>query len=386
MASSEQEKPSENIEPAAPAAAMAQKTSSSVIDGLTGQQKVAALLVAMGKPAAAKILKHFSPDDLRRLSGQAHTLPNISLADFDVLVHQFEDAFAEGVSFSQAGERFDNLVQETLPEDEAAAVLDPNATPAIPEESLWEIMGKMSAEELQDHISQEHPQVIAYIVSKLPSDLSAKLLLLQTMAERGDIIYRTLHLRAVLPVVDELLDKALRPVLMQKNETAEQSHYGEVANILNQLDKSEIDEMLASLDGLDPEDLAKIKSKLFVFEDIPRLSARARLLLFDDIPSDVIITALRNADKDTTETILSSLSQRSRRMVEAELKSPNDMITQADITNARRTIAQQAIKLAGEGKISLAADETQNGAEGSTPDSDKKAPEGDAKEAEKPKE
>ena len=384
MASSEQENPSTKEGPAAPTVA-AGKTSSSVIDSLTGQQKVAALLVAMGKPAAAKILKHFSPDDLRRLSGQAHTLPNISIADFDVLVHQFEDAFAEGVSFSQAGERFDNLVQETLPEDEAAAVLDPNVTPAIPEESLWEIMGKMSAEELQDHLSQEHPQVIAYIVSKLPSDLSAKLLLLQTMAERGDIIYRTLHLRTVLPVVDELLDKALRPVL-KKNEAAEQSHYGEVANILNQLDKSEIDEMLASLDGLDPEDLEKIKSKLFVFEDIPRLSSRARLLLFDDIPSDVIITALRNADKETTETILSSLSQRSRRMVEAELKSPNDMITQADITNARRTIAQQAIKLAGEGKISLAADETAKGAEGSAPDGDQKAPEGDTKEAETPKE
>ena len=385
MASSEQENPSAKEGPAAPT--VARKTSSSIIDGLTGQQKVAALLVAMGKPAAAKILKHFSPDDLRRLSGQAHTLPNISLADFDVLVHQFEDAFAEGVSFSQAGERFDNLVQETLPEDEAAAVLDPNATPAIPEESLWEIMGKMSAEELQDHISQEHPQVIAYIVSKLPSDLSAKLLLLQTMAERGDIIYRTLHLRAVLPVVDELLDKALRPVLMKKNEAAEQSHYGEVANILNQLDKSEIDEMLASLDGLDPEDLEKIKSKLFVFEDIPRLSSRARLLLFDDIPSDVIITALRNADSATVETILSSLSQRSRRMVEAELKSPNDMITQADITNARRTIAQQAIKLAGEGKISLAADESENPAGGDAKSENNAAPPADeAKGEEKPKE
>ena len=385
MASSEQENPSAKEGPAAPT--VARKTSSSIIDGLTGQQKVAALLVAMGKPAAAKILKHFSPDDLRRLSGQAHTLPNISLADFDVLVHQFEDAFAEGVSFSQAGERFDNLVQETLPEDEAAAVLDPNVTPAIPEESLWEIMGKMSAEELQDHLSQEHPQVIAYIVSKLPSDLSAKLLLLQTMAERGDIIYRTLHLRTVLPVVDELLDKALRPVLMKKNEAAEQSHYGEVANILNQLDKSEIDEMLASLDGLDPEDLEKIKSKLFVFEDIPRLSSRARLLLFDDIPSDVIITALRNADKDTTETILSSLSQRSRRMVEAELKSPNDMITQADITNARRTIAQQAIKLAGEGKISLAADESANQAGGDAKSENNATPSADeAKGEEKPKE
>lgn len=384
MAQAEQEKPVEVGEPVTPPPGEAEP-SSSVIDSLSGQQKVAALFVAMGKPAAARLLKHFSSDDLRRLSGQAHTLPNISPSDFDILVRQFEDAFAEGASFSQAGKSFDNLVQETLPEDEAAAVLDPNATPAIPEETLWEIMSKMPAEELQIHLAREHPQVVAYIISKLPSDIAAKLLLLQTMAARGDIIERTLHIRTVLPVVDELLDKAMRPLLMQKNETAEPSHYGEVANILNQLDKNEIDEMLASLDGLNPEDVEKIKSKLFVFEDLPRLSARARLLLFDDIPADVIITALRGADEKITETVLSSLSQRTRRMVEAELKSPNDMITQADITTARRTIAQQAIKLSSEGKISLAADEQEDGAD-SVPGAGKPKPNTDEETAAKTKE
>ncbi len=356
MAQSEQDSDVKSEDPVVDETASEKPKTSSVIDNLTGQQKVAALLVAMGKPAAAKVLKHFSPEDLRRLSGQAHTLPNITPDDFDILVRQFEDAFAEGASFSQAGERFDTLVQETLPEDEAAKVLDPNATPALPLESLWDIMGKMSAEELQNYLSQEHPQVLAYTISRLPSDLAAKLLLAQTMAIRGDVIRRTLHLRAVLPVVDEILDQALRPLFSQKGDTAEQSHYGEVATILNQLDKSDVDEMLASLDGLDPDDLEKIKSKLFVFDDIPRLTARARLLLFDDIPSDVIITALRGADKNIVDVILSSLSQRSRRMVEAELKSPNDVLTQVDITNARRTIAQDAIKLANEGKITLTSD------------------------------
>ncbi len=356
MAQSEQDSDVKNEDPVVDETTSEKPKTSSVIDNLTGQQKVAALLVAMGKPAAAKVLKHFSPEDLRRLSGQAHTLPNITPDDFDILVRQFEDAFAEGASFSQAGERFDTLVQETLPEDEAAKVLDPNATPALPLESLWDIMGKMSAEELQNYLSQEHPQVLAYIISRLPSDLAAKLLLAQTMAIRGDVIRRTLHLRAVLPVVDEILDQALRPLFSQKGDAAEQSHYGEVATILNQLDKSDVDEMLASLDGLDPDDLEKIKSKLFVFDDIPRLTARARLLLFDDIPTDVIITALRGADKNIVDVILSSLSQRSRRMVEAELKSPNDVLTQVDITNARRTIAQDAIKLANEGKITLTSD------------------------------
>lgn len=356
MAQSEQDSDVKNEDPVVDETTSEKPKTSSVIDNLTGQQKVAALLVAMGKPAAAKVLKHFSPEDLRRLSGQAHTLPNITPDDFDILVRQFEDAFAEGASFSQAGERFDTLVQETLPEDEAAKVLDPNATPALPLESLWDIMGKMSAEELQNYLSQEHPQVLAYIISRLPSDLAAKLLLAQTMAIRGDVIRRTLHLRAVLPVVDEILDQALRPLFSQKGDAAEQSHYGEVATILNQLDKSDVDEMLASLDGLDPDDLEKIKSKLFVFDDIPRLTARARLLLFDDIPTDVIITALRGADKNIVDVILSSLSQRSRRMVEAELKSPNDVLTQVDITNARRTIAQDAIKLANEEKITLTSD------------------------------
>lgn len=356
MAQTEQDNDVKSEDPVVDETASEKPKTSSVIDNLTGQQKVAALLVAMGKPAAAKVLKHFSPEDLRRLSGQAHTLPNITPDDFDILVRQFEDAFAEGASFSQAGERFDTLVQETLPEDEAAKVLDPNATPALPLESLWDIMGKMSAEELQNYLSQEHPQVLAYIISRLPSDLAAKLLLAQTMAIRGDVIRRTLHLRAVLPVVDEILDQALRPLFSQKGDAAEQSHYGEVATILNQLDKSDVDEMLASLDGLDPDDLEKIKSKLFVFDDIPRLTARARLLLFDDIPTDVIITALRGADKNIVDVILSSLSQRSRRMVEAELKSPNDVLTQVDITNARRTIAQDAIKLANEGKITLTSD------------------------------
>lgn len=356
MVQAEQENGSKNDEPIVETTEEDKDQSSSIIDTLSGQQKVAALLVAMGKPAAAKILKHFSPEDLRRLSGQAHTLPSISLSDFDILVREFEDAFAEGVSFSQAGERFDNLVMETLPEDEAAQILDPNITPALPTESLWEIMGKMTPEELQDRLALEHPQVVAYIISRLPSDLAAKLLLAQTMAARGDIIRRSLHLRTVLPVVDEILDQALRPVFSQQNQASEQSHYGEVATILNQLDKSDIDEMLASLDGLDPEDLENIKSKLFVFEDLPRLSARARLLLFDDIPSDVIITALRGANRNMTEVILSSLSQRSRRMVEAELSSPNEMLTQSDITKARRSIAQNAIRLANDGKITLTSE------------------------------
>ncbi|AQX20303.1 flagellar motor switch protein FliG [Bartonella sp. WD16.2] len=331
--------------------------SSTLIDTLSGQQKVAALLVALGKPAAARLLKHFTPDDLRRLSGQAHTLPNISLADFEILVRQFEDAFAEGASFSEAGSRFDNLVQETLSEEEAALVLDPSKAPAPPRESLWEIIAKLNIDVLQMHFSQEHPQVVSYIVSRLPSEIAAKILMAQPMAVRADLTRRRLHLRPVAPEIDTVLDEALRPVFSQDNNVGEKAHHSQVATILNELDKADVDEMLANLKDLSPEDLEKIKAKLFVFEDIPRLTERARLLLFDKITADTVITALHGADDQMKDLILNSLSQRTRRIVEAELSSGNDSIQQEAIINARRSIAQTAIKLSEQGTINLLGEE-----------------------------
>ncbi|MFT4347493.1 flagellar motor switch protein FliG [Bartonella ancashensis] len=328
-----------------------------LIDTLSGQQKVAALLVALGKSAAARLLKHFTPDDLRRISGQAHTLPNISLADFEILVRQFENAFAEGASFSEAGLHFDNLVYETLPEEEAALIFDPSKAPPPPVESLWNIIARTDIDSLQMHLVQEHPQVISYIISRLPSEVAAKILMVQNMAVRANLTQRRLHLHQVSPEMEEILDQALRPLLLENTKAGEVAHHGQVATILNEMDKKDVDDMLEVLQDLNPEDLKKIKEKLFVFDDIPRLTERARLLLFDGIAAETIITALHETDDLMQELILNSLSQRTRRIVQTELSEKNPTIQQSAILNARRVIAQTAIKLSEQGTINLSSQE-----------------------------
>ncbi|MBR7513876.1 hypothetical protein KC219_27325, partial [Mycobacterium tuberculosis] len=79
--------------------------------------------------------------------------------------------------------------------------------------------------------------------------------------------------RKVGPSTIAMLESILqREVTGKDNSGSEKSHHGTVANIINQLEKSEIDELLASLTDLGAEDLAKIKAKLFTFEDIVRIS------------------------------------------------------------------------------------------------------------------
>jgi len=89
----------------------------------------------------------------------------------------------------------------------------------------------------------------------------------------------------------------------------------------------------------------------FRFEDLPNISKEARTLLCDGLSTEVLTLALREADEDLKETVLSSISQRTRRMIESELSAGK--ARQTDIEQARKSIAALALRMAAEGRIEL---------------------------------
>ncbi|TCQ77712.1 flagellar motor switch protein FliG [Ochrobactrum sp. BH3] len=327
---------------------------SGLIDTLTGPQKAAAILVAIGRPSASRLLKHFNAEDLRKLAGHARTLEPISPLDFEQLVKQFEDSFAEGAPVSEAAQRFEGLLREALPQDEADAVFEERVQPQLVQESVWAGLARLPIEGLQAYLADQHPQIIAYIVSKLPSDLAARIFVGLPPQLRSAVVQRSLHIGNVAPAAADLLEDVLRRDLLGRSDAGPvKAHHGQIANIFNQLDRQEMEELMASLKDLSQDDISRIKAKLFNFEDIERLSQRARLLLFDDVQTEQIATALRGADAALQETVLSSLSARGRRMVESELAAEQGNITSQNIADARRVIARIAIDLSERGIITL---------------------------------
>lgn len=327
---------------------------SSAIDGLSGPQKAAAILVAIGRPAASRLLKHFNADDLRSLAGHARTLAPISPVDFEHLVKTFEDAFADGAPVSEAGQRFEGLIREVLPEDEIAAVFDERPAPKLIQETVWVQIARMPAETLNAYLAEQHPQIIAYVVSKLPSDIAARLFVSLPASLRSAVVQRSLHIGTVTAEAETMLEDVLRRDLIGRTDAGPvRAHHGHIANIFNQLDRFQIDDMLTSLTDIGREDMARIKAQLFTFEDIERLSQRARLLVFDEVATGQIAIALRDTQASLRELVLSSLSARGRRMVETELAADPGNITAQAVTDARRAIARIAINLAARNMISL---------------------------------
>ncbi len=334
---------------------------SGVIDTLSGPQKAAAILVAIGRPSASRLLKHFNAEDLRKLAGHARTLEPISPLDFEHLVKQFEDSFAEGAPVSEAAQRFEGLLREALPQDEADAVFEERVQPQLVQESVWVQLARLPVESLQAYLADQHPQIIAYIVSKLPSDLAARMFVGLPPQLRSAVVQRSLHIGNVAPAAADLLEDVLRRDLLGRSDAGPvKAHHGQIANIFNQLDRQEMEELMSSLKDLSQDDIARIKAKLFNFEDVERLSQRARLLLFDEVQTEQIATALRGADASLQEMVLSSLSTRGRRMVESELAAEQGNITSQNIADARRAIARIAIDLSERGIITLDSGEDPN--------------------------
>jgi flagellar motor switch protein FliG len=170
---------------------------------------------------------------------------------------------------------------------------------------------------------------------------------------RAEVVKRMLAMNSVSMAAKRLIENQLQARLLAEG-TVKTSVLGQarVAGVLNELDKSQVDEMMLDLEQKGISGLDAVRAQLFAFEDIILLSQPGRIALFDGIAADMVTLALRGADATLTEAILSSIGARSRRMVESELSIQSN-VPLADIVRARKSIAGAAIRLAGEGALEM---------------------------------
>ena len=128
--------------------------------------------------------------------------------------------------------------------------------------------------------------------------------------------------------------------------------HARIAEIINKLDREQIDSVLQGLASTRPKAAEALKSQLFTFEDIAKLSAARPQPLFDKVTPDRMVMALKGTDAEFREVMLSSLSSRVRKMIEQELNN-GQAVPARNVADARRTIADLALELAGRGEIEI---------------------------------
>jgi len=222
---------------------------------------------------------------------------------------------------------------------------------------------KLEPARLGAFLASEHPQTAALVLSKLAPQAAANVLLTLEKSARGEIIKRMLTMSKMPETAVKIVEDQIRArVLVESSGKDLSVGQNRVANVLNELDKSQLDEVMQDLEASGASDLDGVRSRLFAFEDILLLTQKARVTLFDGITTELVTAALRNAEPAMVESVLSSIGARSRRMIESELGSEAGNLSAEDISRARKSIATTAIRLAGEGAFELPSTQKQDAA------------------------
>ena len=329
---------------------------------LAAAEKAAAVLLAMGTPVAGKLLKYFTQSELQVIIASAQTLREIPPDELHSLVNEFEDLFTEGTGLMDNAKAIESILDAGLTPEEVDGLLGRRAAFQAYEDSSWDRLQDADPAFICRYLMREHPQTIAYILSMLPSSFGAKVLLQLPESLRADVMKRTVNMKDVSPKAAQIIEKRvfelIRDIEAERNSTGS----AKVAELMNELDKPQVDTLLNSLEQVSREAVNKVRPKIFLFEDLLQMPQRSRVMLLNDIAGDVLTMALRGAAAEIRECVLASISPRQRRMIESDLASGVAGINPREIAIARRAVAQEAIRLANAGQIELKEKENEQAA------------------------
>jgi len=329
---------------------MAESTQTNV-QMLAGPRKAAAVLLAMGKPAATQVLKHFSPQELRHVTVAAARLGSVSMNDLEKIVEQFTSDFSAGAPLLGDEGQARALFADAVPPEQISQMLAESSADGPLD--VWQAISALPDAAIATFLKEERPPLATYILSRLEPGLSAKVVAQLPRDLRNQVLCGLISPPTIFPRALEVLEGALRESMARASASGSgDDRRVQIAEIINSLEAGDAADVMRALRASRPVDARAVERMLFSFNDLARLSQRARALLFDKIPTETVVLALRGTEGDFREPVLASLASRSRRLVESELANPSSA-PPAESAKARKQIVRLVLTMSQRGEIEL---------------------------------
>ncbi|HTC32573.1 MAG TPA: flagellar motor switch protein FliG [Bryobacteraceae bacterium] len=328
-------------------------TTESTTSKITGPQKAAILIVALGDKIGGELMKQLNEEEVKAVSKAIARLEKVTPSQTEAVLEEFCQMTGAGGGGRGGFEYAKKVLANAFGAEGAKRIAEHLPKGGAKLNKNLESLQKADPNQLSRFIISEHPQTIALILSYLASSQAASLLANLPMPLRSDVILRIAQLDRVSPDVVARVSVVISEKLRSLGEVKMESHGGprSVAEILNRMDGTMSEEILGSLSDEQPL-VDAIRHFMFTFDDLLLIDAMAMKEVVAKVDRKLLVVALKGTSDQLKNQFLQCMSMRGAEMLREDMEAAGPVRIR-DVEGAQQQILEVVRQLESEGVLSL---------------------------------
>jgi len=305
-----------------------------------GKRKAAILLKMLDLDDVANVTQHLNKLDVEELAHIATNIKNIPENELNNVVSEFSDMIP---SIEKTVSLKSDFTMECLNKPAKK-----ERYPAL------DLIQMADLKQLVDIIRNEHPQVIAFILSYLPYDKAGKIMSYIPPDLHADLVYRILNMETPHSLALKYLDKMLNEKLscMSSSKSIDVGGLDSLVKIMREVGRDAEKQIIENLKKEYPDLCEQIKQLMLNFEDIILLDNRSVQKVFKEVDKKTLVLSLKKASDEIKDIIFSNLSERARGALMEEINSMGK-VPLRDVESAQQEVVETIRRMEEQGEITI---------------------------------
>jgi len=286
-------------------------------------KSVAALLLSIDQELASKVVRNLTDDALDTVTRAMRELQEIAV-DRLTIAKIYRDTVVRlrkgGMALGDVSQAMESMLSKAFG-PERAEEIGKRASGDILAKRPFAMFESLTAEDLAQLLTEEHPQIAAVFLAHLDRQKGGQVLSFLSDEQKADLMYRVATLDRTPPdVVQRVLDVMRRKVKdlgLTALRSEPRAWAKAAAQILNNMGGGE-QAILEEIGKADTHISQAIRDEMFTFVDMANLDKKSMQKVLGQVDTRVLAMSLKAAPPAVEENILGNLSKRAADMVSEE--------------------------------------------------------------------
>lgn len=288
---------------------------------LTGKQKAAILLIALGPDISAQVFKHLKEEEMEKLTLEIANQRKVSQEQKDRVLSEFHQMCVAKDFITSGGLDYAReILEKALGAEKAVSII--NRLTSSLQIRPFDFARRTDPGQLLNFIQNEHPQTLALIMAYLQPDQAAAIISALPPERQVEVARRIATMDRTSPDVIKDVERILERKLstMTNQDFTAAGGVDSVVEVLNRVDRTTERTIIENLEIQHPELAEEIKKRMFVFEDLVLLDDRSLQLVLRQVESKDLALSLKASSSEVTDKIFRNMSKRAAEMLKEEIQ------------------------------------------------------------------